>query len=204
MRRAVEKQIMEVIDKADLPLNIKLAWYGSIILYDIFSAYWAGKQHEHKLAKKQIMRYQLNYSMIWKIDQCELSHDGEDSGEEENVESEDKGAGASITANAADKPGYRQYINKESNSGSSTSSDDDEYETPTSTAISALTQDSASTPDSVRKKVQSTKSTTDRSAGRMVKKAGITKAAPKSSLRKTSAYEEKDDECAITENVTRS
>lgn len=30
MRRTVERQIMEVVDKANLPLNIKLAWYGSV------------------------------------------------------------------------------------------------------------------------------------------------------------------------------
>ncbi|KAL8789093.1 MAG: hypothetical protein Q9213_001356 [Squamulea squamosa] len=176
MRRAVEKQIMEVINKADLPLNIKLAWYASIILYDIFSAYWAGKQQEHKLAKKQIMRYQLNYSMIWKIDQCELSHDGEDSGEEEDVESVNEGAGDSITTNAADKLGHCQYTNNGSDSESSTSSDDNEYEMPTKSFKSALAKDSAPAPGSVAKKVWSTKPTTDRSAGRIVKKAGITKA----------------------------
>ncbi|KAL8858378.1 MAG: hypothetical protein Q9178_005059 [Gyalolechia marmorata] len=139
IRRALEKQIME------------------IIVYDIFSAYWAGKQHEHKFARRQIMRYQANYNTIWKINQCELRHDGEDSEEseeDEDVESRSECKGAKDTTDAPTRQEHHRHEELGTGTGSNTSSDEDNYGTPTSSpapsSAKASTPDPTSLPGKVR------------------------------------------------------
>ncbi|KAL8803114.1 MAG: hypothetical protein Q9182_003364 [Xanthomendoza sp. 2 TL-2023] len=59
-RCCVVKQIMEELDRIDIPLKVKFAWYNSTFFYGIFTAYWAGRQLQNKLARKRFMRKQFN------------------------------------------------------------------------------------------------------------------------------------------------
>lgn len=121
------------------------------------------------------MRYWPNYNLIWEIDQCELSYDGEDSEGGEDLESGGEGAGANNTTNSTNTQGNSLHVDNGSSSESSIGGDEDEYETPTSSPVSTPAKPSTPVPTSLAKEVRSAKATTNKNAGPMAKKAGIRK-----------------------------
>ncbi|KAI4251575.1 MAG: hypothetical protein L6R42_008328 [Xanthoria sp. 1 TBL-2021] len=80
------------------------------------------------------MRYWPKYNLIWEIDQCELSYEGEDSGGGEDLESSGESVGANNTTISTNTHGNSLHVDDGSNSESSTGGDKDE--TPTSSPAS--------------------------------------------------------------------
>ena len=153
------------------------------------------------------MRYQPNYNMIWKIDQCELRHDGEDSEEseeseeDEDVESRSECKGAKDTTDVPIRQEHHRHEEPGTGTGSNTSSD---YVTPTSSPAPNSAKAPSPDPTSLSGKVRYAESTNGKNVGPMTKKASIihpnrvpTRSnvayrALKGILKKTSAYEKQD------------
>ncbi|KAL8868136.1 MAG: hypothetical protein Q9174_005188, partial [Haloplaca sp. 1 TL-2023] len=63
-RAEIEEQILESIDKVDIPIAHKMACNMAILQYGTFTAFWAGVQLEHSLPLEAIMRYGIDYTLI--------------------------------------------------------------------------------------------------------------------------------------------